>query len=46
MLRSKLGFFKLEPVRGRVTKPKVKLDDGSEYDGQWDNNGKKDGFGV
>ena len=45
-LRSTLGLFELVPMLGKVTKPKVKLDDGSEYEGQWNNNGKKDGFGV
>ena len=45
-LRSTLGLFEIVPKLGKVTKPKVKLDDGSEYEGQWNNNGKKYGLGV
>jgi hypothetical protein len=30
----------------RITKPAQKLDNGAEYDGEWDESGKKDGRGT
>ena len=49
-VRNELEPFKYEsytpPATKRTTKPKQKLENGIEYEGEWDDAGKKDGRGV
>lgn len=50
-IRASLEPFKYDPApvddaQTRVTQKMVTLDNGAEYEGQWDKQGRKDGRGV
>ena len=51
-IRSTLEEFNYSPApveyqkESRTKKEKQTLDNGAQYDGEWDSNGKKDGKGV
>lgn len=50
-IRASLEPFKYDPAPSddaqvRVTQKMVTLDNGAEYEGQWDKQGRKDGRGV